>query len=273
MSVIHSRSISRKIARKRAGLQFLDQRRSRPDGLSGMQDTALRRTVLLPATNRVIHDPTHGYATRVPATKNAKTARGFTMFNDVKVYHESELEHRNVLRLQARNDVVSVHSQFPVIRYADAGGVLREHVVDFYVEYSDGYRQACIVKQERKRAEMEDLIERLEASRNPKVVDGIKLLTEVHGSHAAAHNAKMVLWSRDYHHQEDVDELLAVVRLLKSWVRFGELLRNCSSIPRRRAAIWRLIDAGILFSSTGEKITELSWLGYATEGGPTGLLG
>lgn len=274
MSVIHSRAVARRLSRKRAGLSSLDRRRPSADRISGMQDAKLHRTVLLPTTSRrVIHDRTHGLATRVAAGKNAKTARGYILFDGVVVYHESELEHRVSLRIAARNDVKSLHSQFPVFRYVDDDGVLRRHVADYYVEYKDGHRQAILVKLEKKRGEMEDLMRRIQLNINPRVVDDVQLLTEKYGSHDAAENANMIRWFRHYHHQPDVDELLAILRRLSGCVRFGTLLLNCKSVPRRRAAVWRLIDLGILFSPTGEKISELTWLGYAPEGGPTGLLG
>lgn len=274
MSVVHSRALARKIARKRAGLSSLDRRRPSSDRIFGMQDVTLRPTVLLPTTTRrVIHDPTHGYATRVPAIKNVTTARGNILFRGVVVYHESELEHRISLRIAARNDVKSLHSQYPRFQHIDEDGVLREHVADFFVEYQDGLKQAVLVKHEKKRGQMEKLIRQIRAYPNPRVVDEIQLLTEKYGTHDAAENANMVRWFRNYHHQPDVDELLEIVRRLPSWIRFGTLLKDCKSIPRRRAAIWRLIDLGLLYSPTGEKITELTWLGFAPEGGPTGLLG
>ena len=274
MSVIHSRAVARRLTRKRAGLSSLDRRRPSAERISGLQDTELRRTVLTPATTRHgIHDPTHGYATRVPPRKNAKTARGFIFFNGVKVYHESELEHRVSLRIAVRNDVKSLHSQFPKLHYIDADGVLREHVADFYVEYQDGLREAVLVKLEKKRKKMKELVERIQVHENPRVVDGIQVLTEKYGTHDAAENANMVRWFRHYHHQPDVEELLDVLRKVPGWIRFGTLLMNCKSVPRRRAAVWRLIDLGVLFSPTGEKITDLTWLGFAPEGGPTGLLG
>ncbi len=289
MSVIHSRSVARKIARRRAGLGFLDRRRPMNVRISGMQDTSLRRPVRLPEERlilaaearptltpqgrRILYDKTHGLATRVPPLKNMKTARGWTYYRGIVVYHESELEHRVSLRLQARNDVAELHSQFPVFHYHDDDGKLHKHTADFFVVYKDGFRQAIIVKQEKKRKEMEGLIERIEADPSAQLVDGIVLRTERYGTIEAAENAQMVRWSREYHNQEDVDELLDIVGKLHGWFRFGALLNDCACIPRRRVATWRLIDAGILFSLTGEKITELSWLAHAPGGSATGLCG
>lgn len=284
MSVIHSRSLARKIAKSRAGLGCLDSRRPRQHGVSSMAVTSLRRTVALPeqrlvlsatapSGSRVLRDRTHGLATRVPPLKNARTARGWTYFGDTIVYHESELEHRVSLRLQARNDIAQLHSQFPVFKYRDDAGELHEHTSDFYILYKDGYRQAVVVKEERKRKPTEALIDSISADPSAHQVDSIILRTEKYGSIDALENALMVRWSREYHDQDDVDELVNVVSGLHGWFRFGTLLQNCESIERRRVAVWRLIDLGMLFSVTGEKISDLSFLGYAPAGGPTGLLG
>ncbi|MGO7611189.1 hypothetical protein ACC689_07860 [Rhizobium ruizarguesonis] len=277
MSVIASKKLAQRIARKRAGLASLDTRRPRDERISGMQDRALRRTVRDPAPHHVgphrSFEPTHGLATRVPPVKNASTARGWTIFNNVIVYHESELEQRVSLRTQARNDVVALHSQYPVFLYDWEDGETHDHTADFYVEYEDGWNEALVVKHEKERAEMEDVIERIKAGPNARIVNDIRLVTETYGNIEALENANMVLWSREYHHQPDVDEVLEIVRRQLGWMRFGTLLLHTPYVARRRAAVWRLIDAGVLFSPTGERVTELSWLGYAPAGGPTGLLG
>ncbi|WP_144083270.1 hypothetical protein [Rhizobium leguminosarum] len=289
MSVIFARSVSRRLKRKRAGLEFLDRPRRRlgDDRISGMQDASLRltpsapeRRVLQPrAPERRVpnpdtwYRPTHGPAARVPAKKNVKTARGYTLFNNVIVHHESEMEHRVSLRIQTRNDVAELYSQTPVFHYLGEDGNVHKHITDFLVVYKDGWKQALVVKQERKRAEMEDLIERIKADPSSRFVDDIKLCTEKYGTIEAAENAELIRWSRERHDQADVDELLAIVSTMKGWFRFGELLRHCNSMMRRRVAIWRLIDLGFLFTTTGEKVTELTWLAFAPAGGPTGLCG
>jgi hypothetical protein len=277
MSVTFARSVSRRLKRKRAGLEFLDRRRRSDDRISGMQDPSLRRT-LAPAERRkprqeTWYPPTHGPAARRPALKNVKTARGFTIFNNYVVYHESELEHRVSLRLQTRNDVAELYSQSPVFHYFDEDGRLHKHITDFLVVYKDGFKQAVLVKQERHRAKMEALIERIKAHPSSHVVDDIQLRTELYGTIEAAENAELIRWSRERHDQEDVEELRALVRFKQGWFRFGELLRDCPCVTRRTVAIWRLIDLGFLFTPTGETVTELTWLGSAPAGGPTGLFG
>lgn len=290
MSVIHSREVARKIARRRARLGFLDRRRPRSENISGMQDTSLRSTVRLPEERiklapkietvsakdgaLVVRDLTHGLAKRIPPAKNMKTARGWTIHNDIIVYHESETEKRVALRMGVRNDIAELHSQAVKFQHRDEDGSWHEHTADYLNIFTDGWKQAVLVKEERKRKEMEALIRRIYADPSSKQVDEIILRTETYGTIQAAENALMIRWSREYHDQADVDELLEVVRGLQSgWFRFGSLLKSCPSMERRRVAVWRLIDVGILFSPTGEKITELSFLGYAPEGSATGLRG
>ncbi|MBO9198133.1 hypothetical protein J5277_28805 [Rhizobium sp. 16-449-1b] len=277
MSVIASQKVARRIARRRAGLSFLDRRLPRDERIVGMQDRALRRTVRVPAPHHVgshrSYEPTHGLATRFPPVKNASTARGWTIFKNVIVSHESELEHRVSMRTQARNDVVALHSQYPVFDYNGPDGKDHTHTADFYVEYDNEWTEALVVKHEKEREENEDIIERILQNPSSQSVDRIVLLTETYGNIEALENASMVMWSREYHHQPDVDEVLEIVRRQSGWMRFGTLLMNTPYVARRRAAIWRLIDTGVLFSSTGEKITELSWLGYDPAGSATGLRG
>lgn len=289
MSVISSREVARKIARRRVGLGFIDRRRPNNERVPGMQDVKLKRSSRLPredlvlasvrvptpaaTARRVFHDRTHGLAKRVPPAKNMKTARGWIFHNDVIVYHESELEHRVSLRLSVRNDIAQLHSQAVVFNYRDEDGKMRQHTADYLSIYKDGYIQAVVVKHEKKRTETEDLIRRIQMDPSARQVHSIVLRTEAYGTIEAGENAHLIRWSRAYHDQADIDELLAVLQGKRTWFRFGSLLRDCESVARRRAAIWRLIDVGILFSITGEKITELSFLGFAPGGSATGLQG
>ncbi|QFY62697.1 hypothetical protein FZ934_20165 (plasmid) [Rhizobium grahamii] len=276
MSVTFARSVSRRLSRKRVGLDFLD-RRNRDDRIFGLQDKSLRRTLTVPERRvpnpKTLYRLTHGPAARVPPMKKMKTARGYTIFNNYVVYHESELEHRVSLRLQTRSDVAQLYSQSPVFHYHDDEKKLHRHVADFLAIYKNGFRRAFVVKMERKREEMEELIERIKAHPSSRAVDDIQLLTERYGTIEAAENAEMIRWSRERHDQDDVDELLALLVGKEGWFRLGTLLRDCPSLLRRRVAIWRLIDLGHLFSVTGEKVTELTWLGFAPSGASTGLCG
>jgi hypothetical protein len=277
MSVIASQKVAQRIARKRAGLGFLDVRRPSIDRASGLLETSLRMTAVPLAAKDDepyrSYDPTHGPATRVPASKNARTSRGWNIFKNVIVYHESELEQRVSRRGQARNDVALIYSQYPVFFYVGEDGKVHDHTCDYLFIYKDGLKQAILVKHEKQRAETLDLIQRIKEHPSSNVVDDIVLRTEKYGSIEALENSGMAIWSRGHHDQPDVDELMNVVRRLPGWFRFGSLLKDCVSVPRRRAAVWRLIDLGYLFSPTGEKITDISWLGYAPAGGTTGLLG
>lgn len=269
MSVIHGKGLAYRINLKRAGLDFLNTRPKKAP-IHGLQDPNLPHTVAIsyiepvraPASATRWNRPTAGLATRKPPVKQAKTARGWTIHNGVVVWHESELEHRVSLRLQARTDVVHLHSQYPVFNWTDDDGKVRKHTADYFVIFPDGVKLAIVVKHEKKRAQMLDEIERIKADPSFAQVDDIRLLTETYGSIEAAENAKAILWSRRHHDQSEVDTLLAELGKVHAPLqfRFGELLRNCATRRTRRIAIWRLIDAGVLISSTGEKINELTWL-------------
>jgi hypothetical protein len=269
MSVIHGKGLAYRLNLKRAGLDFLNKRTDKAK-IFGLQDPKLRNTVAVPCNKPATeprkevfwNPPTAGLAARKPPVKQEKTARGWTLFKDVVIWHESETELRVALRIQARRDVVLMYSQFPVFAYRGEDGKMHQHTADLYVEYEDGLKQAIVIKHEKKREMMLDEIERIKADPSFAQVDDIRLVTETYGTIEAAENAKNIIWSRRYHDQSQVDALLAFLAKSSGPVqfRFGELLRHCESRRLRRIAIWRLIDLGLLISPTGEKISEITWL-------------
>ncbi|MEH2698495.1 hypothetical protein DXU03_15075 [Rhizobium johnstonii] len=159
-----------------------------------------------------------------------------------------------------RQDIAEIHSQALLFNYKDAEGKLREHTIDYLIIYKDGWRDGIVIKPERRRDEMEDLIERFKAHPSSAQVDGFQYLSETYGSIEAAENADFIFWSRDFDIDHEVADLLEIVRTINGYVRFGDLMRSCRDIDERRVAIWRLIDLGVLFSPTGERITELTFL-------------
>lgn len=273
MSVVHSRKLAFRHERDRAGLGHLNRPRCSEDKISGMQDTDLKCSYKLraadnlevtPTSEKYWNPPSYGLASRLPPSKSAKTARGSVAYGDHVIPFESELEHRVLLTLMARTDVADIHGQYPVFKFIDGKGKTCSHTADFYVRFKDGYEVAVLVKMERKRADMLDLIERMKAYGTNGVVDDIRFLSEKNGSFEAATNARNVLWSRKWHDQSEVDQVLKLLEKLYGFFRFGDLLWGCENMSARRVAVWRLIDLGILVSTTGEEITELTWLRKTT---------
>ncbi len=191
------------------------------------------------------------------------SSRGFRVINGVIVQHESLLESRFCWTVQARTDVEYIFSQATTLHWRDDDEVVRKHVLDYVVKYRTGTLRGFILKMERKRAEMEDLIARLKAF-GIAPLDDIKLVTETYATYERAENARWVLWGRENHDELDVEILLEIVKRMTGWFRFGDLLRGCNDVKARRVAIWRLIDLGVIFSPTGERITEVTWLRRAT---------
>ena len=272
MSVIYSRKLSRRYERKRAGFWY-EKTPSSEGKISGMQDTKMVRTdaKVYQVENKTVassvafwNPPDYGKAVRLPPNKGAKTARGSMPYNGHVVPFESELEHNNLLTLMARTDVADIHGQYPMFQYIDEAGKTRSHTADFFVRFKDGYLVAVLVKMERKRAEMEALISLIKSYGVDGKVDDIRLLTEKNGSYEAAANARNILWSRRHHNEQEVNELLIVLSRMHGFFRFGDLLWGCNNLPSRRVAVWNLIDQGMLFSTTGEEITELTWLRKTT---------
>ncbi|WP_143565658.1 hypothetical protein [Sinorhizobium fredii] len=204
--------------------------------------------------------PHHGLATRIPPVKDAKTARGFSIYKGIIVYHESKLEQRVSTVLQARNDVEQLHSQYPVLRWRGKHGKYHKHICDYCVFHADGSRTAVVVKNERKRAVMEEVIRRMKDEDFSSHADDIALLTNVDATHDRAANAEAILWSRTVEAEAEVEVVHRMVDGMAGQIRFGELLRGAPKIGYRRAAIWKLIDRGILIPEDGVRVNELTWL-------------
>ncbi|MCA2434861.1 Tn7 transposase TnsA N-terminal domain-containing protein [Rhizobium leguminosarum] len=268
MSIHAARLVAARMRMRRAGLGFIHKRKA---DIGGMPDPTLRATTSsvafaastsLPVSieNETLYEPTHGLALRSTLRKDKSSAKGFEFFNNVRVYFDSEIEHRCLLRFMTRQDIAEIHSQALLFNYKDAEGKLREHTIDYLIIYKDGWRDGIVIKPERRRDEMEDLIERFKAHPSSAQVDGFQYLSETYGSIEAAENADFIFWSRDFDIDHEVADLLEIVRTINGYVRFGDLMRSCRDIDERRVAIWRLIDLGVLFSPTGERITELTFL-------------
>ncbi|MGR9276259.1 hypothetical protein ACU8KI_16790 [Rhizobium leguminosarum] len=271
MSIHSARLVAAQMRMRRAGLGFVHKCSSKA-GIASMQDPSLRDTGSLMAIaasapqqpeasmDATYCEPTHGLALRSTLRKDKSAAKGFEFFNNVRVYFDSEIEHRCLLRFMTRNDIAEIHSQALLFQYHDEIGKPHEHTIDYLLIYKDGWRDGIVVKPERKRGEMLDLIDRMKAHPSSKQVDDFQFLSETYGTIEAAENAEFILWSREFHNDQEVADLLEVVRIINSYVRFGDLMRSCRDIDDRRVAIWRLIDLGVLFSPTGERITELTYL-------------
>lgn len=224
----------------------------------------------VPGSKLAWREANHGLAVRVPALKQAKTARGHTDYRDTVVYHESELEHRVSTVLQTYRGLARLISQYPKVEYADDDGVIHEHTFDYFIELEDGTRIAIAVKYERKRTEMLDLLGRICANgitgvsktgkRVRGIADGVALVTDAQATHEAFENAYFLLSSRTQHDQAECALLHDIVQKMPDTFRFGHLLTNCWPRAKRRTAIWRLLDLGVLKPVAAGRIDELSWL-------------
>lgn len=176
------------------------------------------------------------------------------------VYHESELEHRVSTITQARSDVRELHSQFPVLPFADDDGVVHKHTFDFYVVFNDGHRVAVAVKHARKQKQILEMFERIAREDFSHVVDDLRLMTEEDATYDAFYNAHEILRSREHFDETEYKTARSIAGQLVGRFRFGELLRDCSELGARRNAVWQLIDHGLLVPLSTERISELTWL-------------
>jgi len=207
---------------------------------------------------------------RKPPATHAKTLRGFSIFRETVVYHESDLERRVSKVIQLRKDVKQLYSQYPVLLYRDADGVLREHISDYCVVLEDGWTVAVVVKHARKEAEMLDLIGRMKAegcvrkSKDGKItpwaVDDILLMTEHDATYGAYDRAERIMRARRMRNEAEYTRTLEIVRKLGGQFRFGELLRGCDDRAARRTAVLLLIDDMVLVTEGQGRIDDLTVL-------------
>lgn len=176
------------------------------------------------------------------------------------VFHESELEHRVSKIIQARPDVRELHSQFPVLPFADDDGVIHDHTFDYYVVFDDGYRVAVAVKHARKRPQILDMFDRIAMHDYSHVADDLRLLTEEDATYEAFYNAHDILRSREHFDEVEYETARSIAMRLVGRFRFAELLRGCRHIGARRDAVWQLIDRGELVPLGPGRISDLTWL-------------
>lgn len=274
----HNHKITKHLYLKRAGLSALSfpERDLSHESFSPSPPTFFNyrpATSPVPGSKIAWREANHGLAVRVPALKQAKTARGHTDYRDTVVYHESELEHRVSTVLQTYRGLSRLVSQYPKVEYADDDGVIHEHTFDYFIELEDGTRIAIAVKYERKRSEMLDLLDRICANgitgvsktgqRVRGIADGVALVTNARATHESFENSYFLLSSRTQHDQSECDALHHILQEMPTTFRFGHLLTNCGLRAKRRTAIWRFLDLGILEPVATGRIDELSWLRVA----------
>jgi hypothetical protein len=207
---------------------------------------------------------------RKPPAIHGRTLRGFSVFNETVVYHESGLERRVSTVLQLRKDVRAIYSQYPVLLYRDDEGNLHEHICDYCVEMENGDVFAIPVKQARKSKMMEDLMNRIRAEgflRKNKngttsrgAVTDIRLMTERDATYDAFENAERILRARRMRDETEFGVTFDLVQNFYGRFRFGDLLRDCHDRASRRTAILLLIDEGILLPETLGRIDDLTML-------------
>ncbi|MDO1583620.1 hypothetical protein [Rhizobium oryzicola] len=213
---------------------------------------------------------------RRPPDTHGRTLRGFSIFNETVVYHESDLERRVSTVLQLRKDVRKIYSQYPVLLYRDADGEIREHICDYSVVFDGGEMVAVVVKHARKEAAMRDMIDRVRAlgflkkSKSgiiaPAAVGDIRLLTERHATYGAFERAGRILRARRMRDDAEYARTLAIVRNLGGQFKFGELLRGCPDRAARRTAVLLLIDDLVLVTEGSGSIDDLTMLRVANSG-------
>nr|WP_051686628.1 hypothetical protein [Ochrobactrum sp. UNC390CL2Tsu3S39] len=155
--------------------------------------------------------------------------------------------------------------------YVDADGVRRKHTFDYYVVLKSGVRLAIAVKPFKKKAAMQDVLERIQRAgmecigtlgeiktRHPDIK--LRLLTEVEANIDAFLNAMNILRARSHYNESEYLALANEIKDCPGHFRFGQLFRNCTSRSSLWTAAWSLIDHEIIRPVNPGQINELSWM-------------
>ena len=215
-------------------------------------------------------EPTPGLARRNPKSKNSATARGSTVFGKVEVYHQSDLERYAAHIIWADVRTRELHSQYPRLVYRDDLGGLRHHFIDLFAFRRDGRRVAYAIKQENKTAGLETILKLAEKAGfaetegGERLIDEVVVMTEVEACLEQYENALNIIDARRVYDFRECNALLAALRSMPGKFRFGELLKGTADIPKRRAAIWHLIELGRLKPVVFDKVYDHSFLRFVT---------
>jgi hypothetical protein len=193
--------------------------------------------------------------------KGGKSERGFTIFNGHQVQHESFQEHKVSCIFQADPTVADIFSQQPRVDYIDENGTRRSTIFDYLLIEKSGRRVGVAVKDEEYREEMEEMFEMIAETSDQTVIDEAIVVSGEQATLPKFNNALDILWARD-HAQHDEVELVAKLLVGRTTVQFWELYdRAFMGSWKRKAAIWDLIDRGMLKpTNEEERINDLSRL-------------
>ncbi|MBB4349491.1 hypothetical protein [Aliirhizobium cellulosilyticum] len=202
----------------------------------------------------------HGGVRNV-ARNSRKNERGFTIFNGREVQHESGLEHDVSLMLQADRTVAELYSQKTVAKYQDDEGVWRKTIFDYLVVKTDGSHIGIAVKPERYRQRILKIFEQIAMSSEETQIDAAIFMSNAQATRARVANARSILWARIEANPTEVEGLQHFLKGRKS-IEFWELYHyRAVGNWARKAAIWRLIDLGVLEpASEYERIDDLTYL-------------
>lgn len=189
-------------------------------------------------------------ASRVPSDKSPFNSRGTHQNRSTGriMVLESALELKAGKILQHGRGVAELREQWPKVRYLDHDNVSREHTFDYWVRMHSGTRIAIAVKPFEKLVE-QDLITTLLAIHDQGIgglADRVNFITEYYASQYAAANAEEILFARQARNEADVEEARALLMEIRGDIRFGQLFAGLEAPCFRRAALWCLIDEGLL---------------------------
>jgi len=221
-----------------------------------LADEAAGAVLGIPAPQRVSMLGHNGF--RSVARNSKWSYRGYTIVDGREVQHESGIERNAVAVFRTWHHVEEIHSQRPMVEFADDDGVLHDYVFDYLLVLKDGTRVAVSVKPESVRADEEVVLKKI-VSIPQSDFDSAFLMTDRIATRAAAFNARLILWARDLVTEAVVEQAREIVRQSGSKFFFWQLFDNGIPHHLRRAAIVRLIDLGeIMPAQPNQRIRDYS---------------
>lgn len=176
--------------------------------------------------------------------------------------NESDLERKVLYCLLADRTIRRVRDQWPAVPY-QADGRSGTHVFDFWFERFSGERVAVAVRPTKRMGgpsrggpSLPAIVGGIEARDLARFADRAMIVTESDVAGGAVYNARKILRARRNRNEDDVREVLDVIRPLRGAVRFHDLVRGAKVPATRRIALWCLIDDGILVAADDGPIDD-----------------
>lgn len=190
--------------------------------------------------------PCRGLRKISPRSKGS--THGHIIVNNVRVDFESRLEKFTALVFRARPDTGDIVEQTPRVTYVDDDGVVREHVCDWKVTRTDGFRTAILVKPSIRvvSSGIERTRDLLAEQMSSDDADGVLLFTEKNMTRADRFNGEWILAACNHADPGDDAIVADLIERMDGETRIEDLVRQSGLNGFGFRAVTRAIGDGQL---------------------------